>query len=313
METRQVQKASPLRCVTCGGALPCDSQGDTTCGGCNRVYRRDKHGYLELLLSVPYTAGPGEDYVQAQRVAGDRVYSDYLRPLFEREPFETVLEVGCGIGRVIKLFAAAGSDAYGTDLPVLSECWAREGNDPRRFFCGDATNLPFPDNYFDIVFSFGVIEHIGTAIGHCTLSSNYQTKRALFASELMRVTKPGGRIFIGCPNKHFPVDIQHGPEDEAGRANWLRRFIFAHTGLNLHKTWGKYHLPSYGEIRKLFCVGGKTRRIDYLSLRGYLGFGKFSYGYLRPFASIAKAYIHNIPGPLRPTFLNPCIMVQIRN
>jgi len=312
MEAKHLGKASPLRCVTCGQALSCDLEGDAICGGCHQMYKRDRFGYLELLLEAPYAPVTGEDYACVQRVAGDRVFVDYMKPLFEREPFETVLEVGCGVGRITKLFAEAGAEAYGIDLPILSSLWAREGNDPRRFVCGDATNLPFSDNYFDVVYSLGVIEHIGTAIGHCTLRNDYEAKRVLFAGELMRVTKPGGRVVIACPNKSFPIDIQHGPADEARQAHWLRTFVFDRTGLNIHKTWGKYHLPSYGEIRDLFCKRAGGSELECLPLRGYFGFGRFSNGFLKPFASIAKVYVNIIPMPLRSTFFNPYVLVQIR-
>jgi SAM-dependent methyltransferase len=312
MEQKQIGKASPFRCVTCKVYLSLDGEPDVVCKNCRHVYKRNRFGYLELLSGSPHDAAPGEDYAHAQKVAGDRVFIRYLKPLFEREPFETVLEVGCGVGTVAKLFAEAGADAYGIDLPVLSSIWAGEGNDPRRFVSGDATNLPFCDNFFDVVYSMGVIEHIGTAIGHCTLASGYEAKRAQFARELVRVTKPGGRIVVSCPNKSFPIDIQHGPRDEAGPTHRLRSFLFDRTGLNIHKTWGKYHLPSYKEIEMLFCKEAGASELECLPLRGYFGFGSFADGFLRPFAFFAKQFVNNIPRPLLPTFFNPYVMVQIR-
>jgi SAM-dependent methyltransferase len=267
---------------------------------------------MELLTEPPHDAATTEDYVHKQQVAGERVFSRFLKPLFEKEPFGTVLEVGCGVGTVINLFAKAGADAYGIDLPVLCSFWAAAGNDPRRFVSADATNLPFSDNYFDVLYSMGVFEHIGTAIGHCTLADDYEAKRAQFARELVRVTKPGGRIVVACPNKSFPIDPLHGPCDQVGPAHRLRSFIHDRTGLNIHKTWGKYHLPSYKEIRMLFCEQAGAAELEYLPLRDYFGFGTFAQGFLRPFRFMAKSYLQNLPRPLLPTFLNPYIMVQIR-
>jgi SAM-dependent methyltransferase len=267
---------------------------------------------VELLTESPRGAPVHEDYAHRQKVAGDRVFNHYLKPLFEREPFETVLEVGCGVGTIVNLFAKAGADAYGIDLPLLSSIWAGEGNDRRRFVSGDATNLPFSDNYFDVVYSMGVIEHIGTAIGHCTLASGYEAKRSQFARELVRVTKPGGRIVVSCPNKSFPIDILHGPRDEVGPPYRLRSFLFDHTGLNIHKTWGKYHLPSYKEIKTLFCKEAGASEFECLPLRGYFGFGIFAGTLLRPFTSLAKGFVNNIPRPMLATLFNPYVMVQIR-
>jgi SAM-dependent methyltransferase len=311
MELTQSDTGSAFRCVICAAALYFE-QGDVVCKRCHHLYKRNKYGYLELLSGPIYASVTSEEYAHAQKVAGDRVFIRYLKPLFEREPFETVLEVGCGVGTIANLFVEAGADTYGIDLPGLSAFWAREGNDPRRFVSGDATNLPFSDNYFDVVYSMGVIEHIGTAIGHCTLASDYETKRAQFARELVRVTKPGGRIVVSCPNKSFPIDVLHGPRDDVGPAHRLRTFLFDRTGINIHKTWGKYYLPSYKEMKTLFCKEAGASELKGLPLRGYFGFGSFADGFLKPFGFLAKAFVNNIPRPLLPTFFNPYVMVQIR-
>ena len=47
---------------------------------------------------------------------------------------------------------------------------------------GDAENLPFPDNAFDIVYAYGVLHH------------SPDTPKA--AREAMRVLKPGGRFIV---------------------------------------------------------------------------------------------------------------------
>jgi SAM-dependent methyltransferase len=55
--------------------------------------------------------------------------------------------------------------------------------------------LPFAANTFDLVFSNEVIEHV--------------ENDALYAAEMVRVVKPGGRILLFCPNRWYPVE-QHG-------------------------------------------------------------------------------------------------------
>lgn len=151
-----------------------------------------------------------------------------------------------------------------------------------------------------------MIEHIGTVDGHAMLSSNYEEARQAYANEIIRVTKPGGRILVACPNKSFPIDIQHGCK---GR---IRGYIYKRTGLNIHQIWGKYHLLSYAETRNLFCLQGGAHSFKPLPLKGYLGFGRFESGFLKPFAQLAKLYMNNLPNFLRPTFANPYILVEIR-
>lgn len=55
--------------------------------------------------------------------------------------------------------------------------------------------LPYKTDLFDMVFSNEVIEHV-------------QDDRAA-AAEMVRVTKPGGRIVIFCPNRWYPFET-HG-------------------------------------------------------------------------------------------------------
>jgi SAM-dependent methyltransferase len=159
--------------------------------------------------------------------------------------------------------------------------------------------------------SLGVIEHIGTINGHCTLKKTYIEDRERYAKELVRVTRPGGSILIAAPNKLFPIDVQHGPTDEVSPKAPIRSFLCRKTGLNFHKTWGDYHLPSYDEVRNLFLSHAGARYLEALPLRGYFGFGRFKQGFLKPLASLAEAYIERLPKPFLDTGLNPYVLARI--
>jgi hypothetical protein len=128
----------------------------------------------------------------------------------------------------------------------------------------------------------------------------------------LRVTKPGGRILIACPNKTFPVDVQHGPGDDIQRAGKLRSYIFEKTGMNIHKTWGQYHLLSYPEIKRLFAGKNGSRHFSALPLENYFQFGRFKRGFLKPFGSFAQFWVNHMPEGARRTFINPYMMAEIR-
>ena len=256
--------------------------------------------------------GPAEDYVAAQHECGPAVIDVYLRQLVEQEPCRTVLDVGCGVGKAVTALVRAGYDAYGLDLPDLGRFWAAEKNDSQRFIAGSATHLPFADNAFDFVYSFGVIEHIGTVYGDCALKDDYWKERQEYAREIVRVTKPGGRILIACPNKAFPIDIQHGPSDMVEKAGRIRSFIYDKTGMNVHKTWGRYHLLSYPEVEDLFVRKGGGKALEALPLRNYFQFGRFKKGFLKPFGGLAEFWVNHMPETIRSSFLNPYLMAQIR-
>ena len=304
-QTTEASVSAPLICVCCGASL----HGTLTCDKCSQAYGKNPYGYLEMLKEPWNHVEAPEDYVVDQEHTGLRVFQEYLLPLLTKEAARTVLDVGCGMGQGIRQLDLRGSEAYGVDLPCYSPFWQQAGHDPTRFLCADGCSLPFADNFFDVVYSLGVIEHIGTVLGHCTLRPDYWEKRRAYAEELLRVTKPDGRIIVACPNKTFPVDVQHGPTDALSPKAPIRSLIARKTGLTLHKTWGEHHLLSYSETRRLFRAGSNFRS---LPLRGYFGFGKFEYGWLKPFAALAKWYVNSLPETLRASPLNPYMLVEIR-
>jgi len=304
-----------LACPSCHGNLRKqvgkEGEHEYSCHQCKKEYPRDSYGYFDFTLANHIYAyhSTTENYAKEQESYPIRRYKDFLRPFVEAEPTGRILEVGCGVGTETALLVNDGYDAYGLDVPDLSKFWDQLGNSKERYFAGDAARLPFHDNIFDMVFSLGVIEHIGTSDGHADLLENYWDVRQSYANEMWRVTKPGGRILIACPNKSFPIDIQHGVE--AGH-NGIRSTIFIKTGINIHRTWGKHQLLSYGEMKKLFQLAGKPHSFQPLSLKGYFGFGRFKSGFLRPLTNLCAWYVNHLPRFLRGTFFNPYMLVQIR-
>jgi ubiquinone/menaquinone biosynthesis C-methylase UbiE len=129
---------------------------------------------------------------------------------YQREPFigrivnfplwegKSVLEVGCGTGVDLSMFARHGARVVGIDLTTNGASLAAE----RLRHCGlkgttlvaDCERLPFPDSEFDLVYSWGVIHHTP------------DTEAA--ATEIMRVTKPGGRVIAMIYNRRSLVALQ---------------------------------------------------------------------------------------------------------
>jgi ubiquinone/menaquinone biosynthesis C-methylase UbiE len=97
-----------------------------------------------------------------------------------------VLDVGCGSGIATQLFAEAGAKVTAVDLTEWAVATTRrrldafglQGNVQQE----DAERLPFEDDSFDLVFSWGVIHH----------SSDMD--RAL--SQLVRVCRPSGQVVL---------------------------------------------------------------------------------------------------------------------
>lgn len=112
---------------------------------------------------------------------------------FTRFHGKKVLEIGIGAGTDFIQWVRAGSQAYGIDLAPESvehvkkrlELYDLQAAEVK---VGDAENLEYPNNFFDLVYSFGVIHHSPNTI------------KAL--EEIIRVMKPGGTAKIMVYHRH---------------------------------------------------------------------------------------------------------------
>jgi ubiquinone/menaquinone biosynthesis C-methylase UbiE len=130
-------------------------------------------------------------------------YIDEARNRYELEPYIKdfanfndckglrVLEVGVGLGADHQNFASNGADLFGIDLTdrAIQHTSHRLSlfGLSSRLNTGDAENLGYENNYFDIVYSWGVLHH------------SPDTEKAI--AEVYRVLKPGGVAKIMIYNK----------------------------------------------------------------------------------------------------------------
>lgn len=103
-----------------------------------------------------------------------------------------VLEVGVGAATDFLQWAKNGAELYGIDLTPEAVSHAEHRLQlynlaAKEIRVSDAENLPFQDNFFDIVYSWGVIHH------------SPDTPKAL--SEIIRVLKPSGKAKLMVYNR----------------------------------------------------------------------------------------------------------------
>ena len=122
-----------------------------------------------------------------------------------------ILDVGCGDARRIKKLNEVGYDAMGTEI---NPAWI----DEKLVVYGDVNNLPFPDDSFDAVMSFDVLEHMEDPL------------KGL--SEMFRVSKEYVVLQV------TPTDVLEYWEDpthivEWASTRWQRELMFMSAEMNI--------------------------------------------------------------------------------
>jgi ubiquinone/menaquinone biosynthesis C-methylase UbiE len=105
-----------------------------------------------------------------------------------------ILDIGCGFGAFLMYALEKGAkEVSGVEVSEQDLKTAKNSLKSKNVILkeGSAINLPFPDNYFDTVVSFEVLEHIPK-----------NTELKMF-SEINRVLKKGGILYLSTPYASF--------------------------------------------------------------------------------------------------------------
>lgn len=103
-------------------------------------------------------------------------------------PSDVILDAGAGAGRNMEWFVQQGCKVFGTDrdyLAIEALKHTYPGQPAERFQVAPVEALPFSDAFFNHIISSAVLH----------FAENEQHFEAMF-SEMVRVLRPGGSIFI---------------------------------------------------------------------------------------------------------------------
>lgn len=139
-----------------------------------------------------------------------------------------ILEIGTGSGYIINHLSKISKSASSVDI-----------NDERKIKSGysfrkiNDEHLPFKDNSFDIILSNHVIEHL----------PNHE----LHLSEIYRVLKDNGIVYLATPNKYWIMEAHH---KVPFLAYLPRELSTIYLKILKNKEWDIYPL-SFGMLKKL--------------------------------------------------------------
>ncbi len=173
----------------------------------------------------------------------------------------SLLDVGCGVGNYHQLLRSQVGQLTGVD--PSSECIeeARSKN-PNVSYQVSGDTLPFQDACFDATYAICVMHHVPPA--------NWNR----FASELARVTKPGGIVLIFEHNPYNPLTrrvVSNCPFDKDAVLLTKAKTIDYLKGAGLAGVDGRY-------ILAIPSVDGLSRKMDDALGRIPLGAQYYAFG-----------------------------------
>ena len=146
--------------------------------------------------SLAWRAGQNRRLAMIQQAAG---------PLLSTT--SRILVDGCGVGLYVRALRQITPYVVGLDIEPERVMDSYAHSPLVHVAAGEY--LPYPADYFDLILSHEVIEHV--------------QDDALTIAEMVRVLKKGGRAIIFCPNRLYPFET-HGHY-------WQGRYYFGNTPL----------------------------------------------------------------------------------
>ncbi len=168
-----------------------------------------------------------------------------------------VLNAACGEGySSVILLRCGAKEVQGVDIDkrIISEAKKKYKNPRLKFYCQNAEQLSFPDNYFDAAVSMGTIEYLKSP--------------EKFLKELKRVTKPESAVIISTPNGSI-------------------------TKKNGLLYWSRFHINEFTTsematmLKKYFKIVGIYHQMPFTKTKPFIAF-KLLYAIFFRYTSIAR-------------------------
>jgi ubiquinone/menaquinone biosynthesis C-methylase UbiE len=128
-------------------------------------------------------------------------FMDKELPLVDKKKAVIALDSGCGTGAISDILNKKGYEAVATDISPKMLVFAQKNEKDRQYVLANSLDIPFADNFFDLVCSRGVlISHVG------------RKYTDLFLAEHNRVLKPNGLFMFDFITKFKESEIKNKKE-----------------------------------------------------------------------------------------------------
>jgi len=131
-------------------------------------------------------------FLESGRLAAEAIRGALERAGSGIDDVDSVLDFGCGCGRVIRNWAHVDASVAGSDLSGAAIDWCREHLPFARFETnGLVPPLAFPDDSFGLAYALSVFTHLPEAMQHDWMD------------ELRRVVRPGGFLLLTTHGERY--------------------------------------------------------------------------------------------------------------
>lgn len=155
--------------------------------------------------------------------------------------FATILDFGCGCGRVLRPLrrhASSSQMLYGTDIDAEAIAWCRANYPQIAEFDVNPAMPPtsYPDAMFDFIYSVSIFTHLP------------EDMQFAWLKELQRIARPGGYLILSVHGRNYHRDLPAEGRSIVEQRGFFYRVTGKTDGLpDFYQT--AYHAPEYLRAR----------------------------------------------------------------
>lgn len=157
-------------------------------------------------------------------------------------PNAKILEVGTNVGNQLLYLQSQGfENLYGIEIQDRAINFSKQRSDNLNIIKGDALDIPFKDNYFDLVFTSGVLIHISP--------SNIE-------KVLLEIIRVSNKYIWGLEyfSEEYEEILYHGQNNLLWKTNFCKLFLDKNPKISLIKEKKYVYLENNQLIDQMYLL-----------------------------------------------------------